>query len=86
MELFFNAYIKASNSEKRELFQILNSFTFDYHEIAKAEDIQVTIKNMRMLTARLAILKDEEKDSFTKYVINETLKGISQIIESLELD
>lgn len=86
LECFFAAYIKASNSEKRELFQTLNSFTFDYHEISKTEDVQVTIKNLRTLMMRFSTFKEDEKDSFTKYVINETIKGISQIVAQLESD
>lgn len=79
LELFVSAYKTASNSQKRELYQTLNGITFDYHYVSRSQDILETVNNLRGFVAALSEMLTTEKDSFAKYIINETIVHVNEM-------
>ena len=82
-DLFFEAYKKANNSEKRNLFHILHSFTFDYRYTSTENDIQETCENLNILINMLLELQKTEADSFTRFIIAETARSIQELSDNL---
>ena len=82
-DLFFEAYKKATNSEKRNLFHILHSFTFDYRYTSTENDIQETCENLNILINMLLELQKTEADSFTRFIIAETARSIQELSDNL---
>ena len=84
LDIFLSSYKSASNSDKREMYRVLSALSFDYRAVSTPEDIDVTVNNLNILITKLDELEKEEKDSFCKVIIKETIKYIPEIIDKIK--
>ena len=83
-EAYYEAYVKANNGEKRELFFLLKNADFSNTTISRKSDLETTISNLEALIGRLDALYESTADTFTKIILKSTIEAIPEIIDDVK--
>lgn len=84
LNIFFKAYKRGGNGEKRELFLTLKDLIFNDKTVSSDEDIQETLTNMSDLETMIRDLLSSEQDAIAKVNLAETLKALPGLRQALE--
>lgn len=80
---FTDAYKEASNSTKRCLYHTLKDIVFDDKFVSTQTDIIETVKNLQRFVSSLAYMAETEADSFTRYIIKDTISHVNEFINKI---
>lgn len=83
LKLLVSAYKAAGNNQKREVYQTLSGITFDYNYVSSDQDVLETVNNLRSFVTALSEMLTIEKDSFAKYIINETISHVYEMVNKI---
>ena len=81
---FYDAYVKADNGDKRDLYLLLKAIDFTNTIISSVSDFEITIKNLEELLEKIKDLYATVTDAFAKAIINSTIIHIPEIIEEIK--
>ena len=81
---FYNAYVKADNGDKRDLYLLLKEIDFTNIIISRVSDLELTITNLEALLQKIKDLYDTITDAFAKAIVNSTIIHLPEIIEEIK--